>query len=135
LILLKPALALDGDDQEVLRQASWIIALPGGDLSGGIALVNKAVDLDPNNVAARERAGEVYAYAGDKQSAIAQLERSVRLNPINRTLGFHLAYALKHSVASEHEATVKWTGKVPQVLPNHADRSLRVTPDASRLLA
>jgi adenylate cyclase len=118
--LAQAALALDGNDPEVLRQASWIIALPGGDLSGGIALVNKAIDLDPNSVAARERAGELYAYAGDKQSAIAQLERSVRLNPINRTLSFYFAYALAHFVASEHEATVEWTGKALQVVPNHA---------------
>ena len=29
-----------------------IIALPGGDLSGGIALINKSIDLNPNNAAA-----------------------------------------------------------------------------------
>ena len=33
--LAQAALALDGNDPEVLRRASWIIALPGGDLSGG----------------------------------------------------------------------------------------------------
>ena len=33
--LAQAALALDGNDPEVLHRASWIIALPGGDLSGG----------------------------------------------------------------------------------------------------
>ena len=94
--LAQAALALEGNDPGVLLQVSWIIALPGGDLSGGIALINKSIDLNPNNVAAREMAGMLYAYAGDKQSAITQLERSVRLNPINRTLNFYLAYALAH---------------------------------------
>ena len=49
-------------------------------------------------------ATELYAYAGDNQSAIAQLERSFRLNPINRTLSFHFAYftySLTHFVAGE----------------------------------
>ena len=94
--------------------------MPGGDLSGGIALINKAIDLNPNNAAAREMAGMLYAYAGDKQSAIAQLERSVRLNPINRTLNFYFAYALAHFVAGEHEAAVEWTAKALQDVPNHA---------------
>ena len=39
--LARAALALDGNDPEVLRMAASIIALPGGDLSGGIALINK----------------------------------------------------------------------------------------------
>jgi TolB-like protein len=118
--LAQAALALDGDDPGVLQQASWIIALPGGDLSGGIALINKSIDLNPNSASAREMAGMLYAYAGDKRSAIAQLERSVRLNPINRTLNFYFAYALAHFVAGEHEAAVEWTGKALQHVPNHS---------------
>jgi adenylate cyclase len=118
--LAQTALALDGNDPEVLRQASYIIAMPGGDLTGGIALANKAIDLDPNNVAAPEMAGLLYAYAGDKQSAVAHLERSVRLNPINRTLAFYFAYALAHFVAGEHEAAAEWMAKALQDVPNYA---------------
>ncbi len=83
--LAQSALALDGNDSEVLRRTSIIMALPGGDLSGAIGLINKSIELNPNNAPAREAAGLLYAYAGDKQSAITQLERSVRLNPLNRT--------------------------------------------------
>jgi len=67
--LAQTALALDGNDPEVLHWASWIIALPGGDLSGGITLINKSIDLNPNNAAALQKAGCLYAFAGDKQSA------------------------------------------------------------------
>jgi adenylate cyclase len=111
-------LALDGNDPEVLHWASWIIALPGGDLRGGITLINKSIDLNPNNAAALQKAGALYAFAGDKQSAVAQLERSIRLNPFNRTLDFYFAYALAHFVAGEHEAAVEWTGKALQEVPN-----------------
>ena len=118
--LARAALALDGNDPEVLHRTSVIIALPGGDLSGAIALINKSIELNPNSATARETAGLLYAYAGDKQSAIAQLERSVRLNPINRTVDFYFAYALAHFVAGEHEAAVEWTGRALQDVPNHA---------------
>jgi adenylate cyclase len=116
--IAQTALALDGNDPEVLHWASWIIALPGGDLRGGITLINKSIDLNPNNAAALQKAGALYAFAGDKQSAVAQLERSIRLNPFNRTLDFYFAYALAHFVAGEHEAAVEWTGKALQEVPN-----------------
>ena len=118
--LAQAALALEGSDSEVLRRTSLIIGLPGGDLSGAIALINRSIELNPNNSAARETAGVLYAYAGDKESALTQLERSVRLNPINRTADFYVAYALAHFVAGEYEPTVEWTGKALQDSPKHA---------------
>jgi TolB-like protein len=118
--LARAALRLDGNDPEVLHRTSVIIALPGGDLNSAIALINKSIELNPNSATARETAGLLYAYAGDKQSAIAQLERSIRLNPINRTVDFYFAHALAHFVAGEHEATVEWTGRASQELPNYA---------------
>jgi adenylate cyclase len=118
--LARTALAQDGNDPEVLWNASWLIALPGGDLSGGITLIRKSIDLNPNNAAALQRAGEMYAYAGDKQLAINYLERSVRLNPLNLTLSYYFAYVLIHFVAGEFEAAVEWAAKALEKVPNHA---------------
>ena len=42
--LARAALALDGNDPEVLRRGGLMIALSGGDLSGGIALINKSIE-------------------------------------------------------------------------------------------
>ena len=83
--LARAALALDGNDPEVLHRASCIIALPGGDLSGGITLINKSIEPQSEQRGRNANGGVLYAYAGDKQSAVAHLERSVRLNPLNRT--------------------------------------------------
>ncbi len=118
--LAQAALALDGNDPEVLGRVGWIIALPGGDLNGGIALINKAIGLNPNNAFALLSAGHLHAYAGDKQSAIAHLERSVRLNPLGGIFPFYVGYAVAHFVAGEHEAAVEWTGKSLQDNPNYA---------------
>jgi adenylate cyclase len=118
--LAQAAVALDGNDPDVLRRASYVIALPGGDLSEGIALINRSIELNPNNAATLEAAGMLYAYTGDKQSAVALLERSIRLNPINRTLDFYFGHALAHFVAREYEASVEWTGKALRQYPNHS---------------
>jgi adenylate cyclase len=118
--LARTALALDGNDPEVLSLAGFIMALPGGDLSGGIAMLEKAVILNPNNAQALRMLGQLYAYAGDKQSAIGYLERSYRLNPVSQTAAFHTGYVIAHFVAGEHEPAVEWTAKALRQLPNSA---------------
>ena len=121
--LARAALALDGsnDLDGISTIASCIIALPGGDLSGGIALINRSIELNPNSASALQRAGLLHAYAGDKQLAIAQLERSVRLYPLSRALvEFYSSYGLAHFVAGEFEPAADWTGKAVQQFPNHA---------------
>jgi TolB-like protein len=118
--LARATLALDGSNPMVLLHTSLIIALPGGDLSGGITLINRSIELNPNSAYALQRAGLLHAYAGDKQLAIAQLERSVRLYPLARALvGFYSSYGLAHFVAGEFEPAADWTSKAVQQFPNH----------------
>ena len=118
--LARAALALDGNDPEVLRIAGVITAVPGGDLSGGIALIDRSISLNPNNALAIGAAGMLHAYLGDTASAISHLDRSGRLNPHHRTAPFYMGYAVAHFVAGEHEAVVEWTGKGMQLHPNNA---------------
>jgi TolB-like protein len=113
-------MALDGSNPMVLYHASLIIALPGGDLSGGITVINRSIELNPNSASALQRDGLLHAFAGDKQLAIAQLERSVSLYPAARALvEFYSSYGLAHFVAGEFEPAADWTSKAVQQFPNH----------------
>jgi adenylate cyclase len=118
--LVRTALAQDAGDPEVLRNAGWILALPGGDLSGGIRLINRSIELNPNSAHALQTVAVLNGFAGDTQSAIAQLEQSARLNPVNLTIDFYLAYAISHFVAGQYEAVVEWTAKLLEHFPNTA---------------
>jgi adenylate cyclase len=118
IYLAQAALALDGDDSEVLLIAGTITALAGGDLGRGIALIDRSIGLNPNNSYALGLAGALRAYEGDTGSAISFLERSDRLNPLNRSGYYYVGYALVHFVAGEHEAVVEWTQKWLQMRPN-----------------
>ncbi|MEA2772797.1 MAG: adenylate cyclase [Acetobacteraceae bacterium] len=118
--LAQTALALDDSNPEVLGMAALIIALPGGDLSGGIDLVKKAIVLNPNSAEATRIAGQMYAYAGDKQAAIAHLERAFRLNPVSQLVPFYLWYAITHFMAAEYKAAEEWAGKALRKTPNNA---------------
>ena len=74
----RAAMQLDGADPEVLCRAGDPIAQSGGDMAGGIAIVNKSIELYRNSAIALQAVGSLYAYAGDKENAIACLERSER---------------------------------------------------------
>jgi adenylate cyclase len=118
--LTQTAVALDPDDPEVLALAGFITAQPGGDMSGGIAMQEKSVRLNPNNAQALRMLGQLYAYAGDKQSAIGCLERAYRLNPISQSAAFHTGYVIAHFVAGEYEAAVEWSAKALRHSQNSA---------------
>jgi len=118
--LAQTALALDGDDPEVLLPVAFVTALPGGDLSGGISLINKSSGLNPNSAIAFRMAGTLYAYAGDTTSALTNLEPAERLNPLDNGGAVYFAYILVHFVAGEYEAAVEWTGKTLRERPGFA---------------
>jgi len=63
-------------------------------MAGGFAIVNKSIELNPNSTIALQTVGALYAYAGDKQTAIACFEKSVRPSPIDRSIDFYLGHAL-----------------------------------------
>ncbi len=117
--LARSAVALDSNDPEVLHIAAQIVASPGGDLNGGVALINKAIGLNPSNADVLRTAGQLYAYAGDTKSAFAYLERSIRLSPLSRGSWVYFSYALAHFVAGEFEAATEWTAKALQERPNY----------------
>src|SRR5215472_5280152 len=54
--LIQSALVLDPNDPEILAIAGEITVRFGRDLSGGIALLDRSLELNPNNVAALARA-------------------------------------------------------------------------------
>jgi adenylate cyclase len=116
--LVRTALAQDANDPEVLRNVGLILALPGGDLSGGIRLINRAIELNSNSAIALQLIALLNAYAGDTQLAIAQLDRSARLNPLNPTSDFYLAHAISYFIAGQFEAADVWAAKTLENFPN-----------------
>jgi adenylate cyclase len=118
--LARAAMAQDPDDPEVLRMAGWMLAQPGGDLMGGIRLIDRAIELNPNSAHALQTAALMRSYTGDTQLVITQLERSARLNPLNRNIDLYLAYMISYFVAGQFEAAADWAAKTLENFPNNA---------------
>ena len=117
--LARTALELDGDDPEVLVPVAYLVAFAGNDFNAGMALIEKAIGLNPNSAGAFRQAGIIYAYAGDTRAALNHLARADRLNPLEGGLSHNLGYAVAYFVAGEYESVVEWTSKTLRDRPNY----------------
>jgi adenylate cyclase len=106
------ALRYGADDPAVLANAGYLISQAGGDLDGGLALMERSLALNPNSASASATAGGMYAYAGNIDKALAYAERATRLDPVEKfSFGPNFAFAVAHFVAGRYETTLEFTGK------------------------
>jgi adenylate cyclase len=122
--LVRSALALDPNDPEVLAIAGEITARVGGDLSSGIALLEKSLELNPNSAAALADAAALQTFAGNTAAAISLLDRSARQNPLDWNFRLCIVYTTTYFAAGEYEHAVEWSAKTLQELP-HSTSALR----------
>jgi TolB-like protein/class 3 adenylate cyclase len=91
------AVRLGQPDAETLGLAAPIIALPGGELEEGIAIIDQALAQNPNSLDALAASGMLRAFLGDTVTAFRHLKEAERLSPPgvripNKAFGFLLAY-------------------------------------------
>jgi len=117
--LAQRAAALGQEDPETLWMAGRALAMLGGDLQGGLALIDRALTLNPNSANAWRVSGLVRAFLVDTELAIAHLERSARLSPLDffAYLCSH-GFVCAHFMAGRHEEASAW-----------CDRTLHERPD------
>jgi tetratricopeptide (TPR) repeat protein len=99
--------------------AGRALAELSGDLEGGIALIDRALTLNPNSANAWRASGVDRAFLGDTELALAHLERSVRLSPLDALayLG-SLGFALAHFMAGRYEEASAWCDKTLHERPD-----------------
>ena len=124
LDLARTALTLDGEDPEVLIMVGSATALPGGDFNGGIAMINKAIALNPNSAVAFRTAGGLYARAGDPTRAFASFDQAERLDPLDYGpsgySGQHSGQIVAHFVTGAYDAALECCDKSLRDRPRSA---------------
>jgi adenylate cyclase len=120
LDLARTALTLDGEDPEVLIMAGALTGLPGGDFSGGIALISKAIALNPNSAVALRAAGNLYARAGDSTRAFASFDQAERLDPFDNGPTGYSGQIVAHFVTGAYDAALEWSDKALRDRPRSA---------------
>ena len=114
------ALALDGDDPEVLWRIAAVIASPGGRLDEALAMVEKSLALNPNSAGALLAHARLLSYLGDTDTAIAQLQRATRLSPVDvRPWRTEFDYTMTHFIAGRYDLALEWSEKALRSMPGY----------------
>ena len=112
---------LGGNDPEVLWMAGITVALAGGDVPGGIALIDRALAINPNSADALTYSGMSRAYLGDADTALAHLACAHRLSPVDeQTYNKHMAAAWATFGVGRYEDCLGWSEKALAGKPDYA---------------
>jgi len=102
------ALELFPDRPEVLNYLGYTWADKGLHLDRALGMIQKAVDLRPNDGYIVDSLGWAYYMLGDYEEAVIHLERAVSLSPEDAVLNDHLGDAY-WKVGRTREAVFQWT--------------------------
>jgi TolB-like protein len=108
------------DDPEALWMSGLVIANMAGDAEEGISLIERSLALNPNSANAWMASGNAYAYLGNTETAIAHLERSARLSPLDPLAYITwIGFGHAHFMAGYYEEASVWFDKTLHEAANH----------------
>jgi adenylate cyclase len=97
------ALTVGGDDPEVLGLVARVRGYFGEDLAAAIALIDRALELNPSLARGWEWSGWLRLWAGQLDLGIRHLETSMRLNPLQGRADPYLGIGVGHFFARRFE--------------------------------
>ena len=117
----RQAAKLGFDDAIALAQAGFALAFVAANLDDGAALIDRALNLNPNLAAAWRFSGYVRAFLGDPELAIEHLQRAIRLSPLDPLIFIvQNGIVLAHFFAGRYEEALEWALKALRQNPNYA---------------
>jgi len=117
--LARLAVELGRDDAVALTRGGHALGHLAGDLDAGIALLDRAVLLNPNLAPAWFLGGYLRALHGEADAAIAHLARAVRLSPLDPEMfRMQAGMALSHFLEGRFDAAAAWAEKAVGNLPS-----------------
>ncbi len=119
-IALARECAIEGrEDPAALRAAGHALAWFAGETEQGIALLQRAMHLNPNSAAILGSAGYVYCLAGQPAPAIECLSRALRLDPLGPEAPLALAWlGLAHLFAGRVREALDCTERAVHSRPD-----------------
>jgi tetratricopeptide (TPR) repeat protein len=118
--LARRAAELGRDDAVALCMAGVALAFVVGDLNDGVALIDRALLLNPNLAWAWLFSGWVRVWLGEPEIAIEHLARAMRLSPHDsHTFQMQMATASAHFFAGRYAEALSWAEAAARDQPNH----------------
>jgi TolB-like protein/class 3 adenylate cyclase len=120
LDLVDRGLRADRLDARMLGTAGHCFAWFARDLAKGIAFIDEALAINPNHAHGYMQSGLVRYRVGEFATAIAHLERALRLSPRDsRSYAIFQGLAAVHLVNGDPEAALGWARRAVQHNPNY----------------
>ncbi|MGH8555358.1 MAG: winged helix-turn-helix domain-containing tetratricopeptide repeat protein, partial [Gammaproteobacteria bacterium] len=117
--LARRAVELGRDDAVALTRGGHALSHFVGDLDGGIALLDRALVLNPNLAAAWFLGGFLRVWHGEPDGAIEHFARAMRLSPLDPEMyRMQAGMAVAHLFAGRFDAASSWAEKAFRDLPS-----------------
>jgi TolB-like protein len=117
--LARRAVELGRDDAVALTRGGHALAHLTGDLDGGIALIDRALVLNPNLAAAWFLGGYLRVWHGEPEGAIEHFRRAMRLSPRDsETYRMQAGVAIAHLFAGRFDDASSWSEEAYRNLPS-----------------
>ena len=121
LSLARAALNIDRSDPQVLALCGHLLAVVGGEHAEGGALLDLALQMNPNSAEAWRLGGWVSAWSGETERALQRLVEAERLDPLS---------PLQADVHSARSVALLVGRRFPEAA-EAARRSIATTPEAT----
>jgi TolB-like protein/Tfp pilus assembly protein PilF len=119
IYLAQRAVELGRDDAVALTRGGHAIANLVGDLDCGIAIVDRALTLNPNLAAAWFLSGFLKVWRGEPDDAIDRFTRAMRLSPLDPEMyRMQAGMAAAHLFARRFDEASSWAEKAFRDLPS-----------------
>jgi TolB-like protein len=117
--LARLAVELGRDDAVALTRGGHALGHLAGELDGGIALLDRALLLNPNLAPAWFLGGFLRAFRGETEGAIEHFAHAVRLSPLDPEMfRMQAGTALAHFFAGRFDSAAAWAEKATRNLPS-----------------
>jgi TolB-like protein len=117
--LARRAVELGRDDAVALTRSGHALAHLAGDIDGGIALLDRALLLNPNLAAAWFLGAFLRVWHGQSDSAVEHFERAMRLSPLDQEIyRMQAGMAMAHLFAGRFDAASSWAEQAYRNLPS-----------------
>lgn len=117
--LARLAVELGKDDAVALTRAGHTLAHLADDLDGAVALLDKALLLNPNLASAWFLGGYLRAERGDPEAAIEFFTRAMRFSPLDPEMfRMQAGMAMSHMFAGRFDLALSWAEQACRQLPS-----------------
>ncbi|HKF71035.1 MAG TPA: adenylate/guanylate cyclase domain-containing protein, partial [Stellaceae bacterium] len=117
--LAQRAVELGRDDAVALTASGSALAYVVRDLDTGVALIDRALALNPNLAEAWHFGGWVKIWLGEPDAAIERVARAMRLSPLDPLMpGMQSATANAHFIAGRYDEASSWAAMALREAPD-----------------